>query len=60
MTLAVYKTIKVLTQMLGVGAGIYAMSLGADPMTSLVIVGTILVGPEVLEYSIASENDQED
>lgn len=53
-TLAVYKTGKVVTQLVGVSASIYAMYLGADPMTSLVIAGAILVGPEVLEYTIAN------
>ncbi|ELZ12488.1 hypothetical protein NP511_02020 [Natrinema thermotolerans] len=54
-TLAVYKTIKATTQLIGVVGGILAMQQGADPMTSLTIIGAILVGPEILEYTIANE-----
>ncbi|SEQ31328.1 hypothetical protein [Natrinema salaciae] len=63
-TLAVYKTIKATTQLLGVAGGVYAIQQGADPMTALTIIGAILVGPEILEYTIANEghprSDQED
>ena len=59
MSLAVYKTFKLLTQSAGVGAVIYAMSLGGDPTTALLIIGGVLVGPEFLEFAIA-QNESRD
>ena len=59
MSLAVYKTLKLLTQSAGVAGVIYAMSLGGDPTTALLILGGVLVGPEFLEFAIA-QNESRD
>ena len=59
-TLAVYKTIKATTQLIGVAAGILAIQQGADPMTSLIVIGMILVGPEFFEYWITNEGQAQD
>lgn len=58
-TLRVYKAIKATTQLTGVGAGIYAMHLGADPMTVFAIIGIILGGPEVMELMIANADEED-
>jgi len=57
-TLATYKTIKATAQLAGVVAGLYMVQQGADPMTVYTIIGTILVGPEVFEYTIANGDGQ--
>lgn len=49
MSFRTFKVIKALTQLVGVVAGVYAMSLGADPLTSLAIIGLIYAGPEAAE-----------
>lgn len=59
MTFRTWKTIKALTQLAGTGAAIYAMSLGADPMTSLVLATVMVSGPEVLEYVIQTDTTKE-
>jgi hypothetical protein len=55
MTLKTFKTLKALVQLVGAIAGIYAMSLGADPMTAFVITGAIIIGPESIEYLIEGQ-----
>jgi hypothetical protein len=55
MSLRTYKIIKSLTQLLAVAAGFYALSLGANPLTTFAIIGAIVVGPEILEYLIAGD-----
>lgn len=57
MSFRTFKVIKALSQLAGVGAGIYAMSLGADPMTALVIVGAIYAGPEAVEVVLMQGSD---
>lgn len=57
MTLKTFKTVKASTQLVGAAAGIYAMSLGADPMTALMLVAVMVSGPEVLEYIINTGTD---
>jgi hypothetical protein len=52
MTLKAFKTIKALTQLVGAGAGIWAMELGAPPLASLALVAIMVSGPEALEYLI--------
>ena len=52
MTLKTFKTIKALTQLVGAGAGIYAMSLDAPPLAAFALIAIIISGPEVLEYLI--------
>jgi len=57
MTLRLFKVIKGLAQLTGAGAGIYAMSLGADPMTTFALVAIIISGPEALEYLIENSGE---
>jgi hypothetical protein len=52
MSLRVFKVVKASTQLVGAGAGVYAMSLGADPMTAFALIAFIVSGPEALEYLI--------
>jgi hypothetical protein len=59
MTLRTYKLIKASTQMLGAAGGIYAMSLGADPLTAFALVAFIISGPEALDYVLSQQNQQE-
>jgi len=56
MTLKTYKLIKAVTQLVGAGAGIYAMHLGAAPLATFAMMAVIISGPEALEYLI---NDAE-
>jgi hypothetical protein len=57
MTLRLYKTLKLLVQLVGAAAGIYAMSLGAPPLATFMMVTLIVSGPEVMEYFINVETD---
>lgn len=57
-TLRVYKIIKAVTQLVGVGAGIYAMSIGGEPSVVYPIVGAIIAGPEIMEYAIANGDEK--
>jgi hypothetical protein len=52
MTLKTFKTIKALTQLAGALAGAYAMYLGADPLLTIVLIATMVSGPEALEAVI--------
>ncbi|MFC6975801.1 hypothetical protein ACFQL1_15815 [Halomicroarcula sp. GCM10025709] len=52
MSLRLFKIIKQLTQLTGVAAGIYAMSLGAPPLATFAMMAVIITGPEGLEYFI--------
>jgi hypothetical protein len=52
MSLKTFKTIKALTQLVGAGAGIYAMSLGAPPLATFAMMALIITGPEGMEYLI--------
>lgn len=49
-----YKIIKSFTQMVGAASGIYAMSLGADPLTAFALIALIISGPEAFEYVITN------
>lgn len=51
----VYRTIKALTQLLAVAAGIFAITEGADATTTFLVIGTIVVGPEAIETVITNE-----
>lgn len=55
MSLKTYKTIKAATQLAGATAGIYAMTLRADPLAVLTLVTIMVSGPEVLELLINQE-----
>jgi hypothetical protein len=54
-SLFTYKSIKATTQLAGVAAGFYAIAEGADPMTTFVIIGLIVSGPEMMEYLIDTD-----
>ncbi|AFH22645.1 hypothetical protein OSG_eHP31_00165 [environmental Halophage eHP-31] len=56
MSLRTYKTIKATAQLLAVGAGIFAIHQGADPMTVFSLIALIVTGPEIIEYTWASDN----
>lgn len=49
-----YKIFKAGAQLAGTAAGIYAMWLGADPMTAFAIIGAIIVGPEAVETALTN------
>lgn len=52
MTLKAFKAIKATTQLVGAGAGIYAMSKGAPPLATFAMMTVIISGPEALEFLI--------
>jgi hypothetical protein len=52
MSLRVFKLVKNLTQLVGASAGVYAMSLGADPLQALTLIAFMISGPEALEYML--------
>ncbi|MCF2208638.1 hypothetical protein KVP02_13430 [Halobacterium salinarum] len=60
MSFKLFKTIKVLTQLVGAVAGAYAMSKGAPPFATFVLIATIVSGPEVLEYFIEAQGSSDD
>lgn len=53
--LQAYKVIKNLTQLAGAGAGIYAMSLGADPLMTFALIAFVISGPEAIEYALTHD-----
>lgn len=59
MRLKVFRIIKALTQLVGAGAGIYAMWLGADPLLAFALTAIIISGPESLEYLISESGAEE-
>ena len=59
-TLAVYKTIKALTQLVAVAGGFYAISEGADPTMTFALVALIVSGPEAVETILASADTREE
>lgn len=54
MSFRLFKVIKATTQLVGMIAGIYAMILGADPITALMIMAAIWGGPEAVEVLLES------
>lgn len=52
MTVKTFRLIKATTQLVGAGAGIYAMSLGAPPLATFAMMAVIISGPEVMEHLI--------
>jgi len=60
MSLRLYKTIKATSNLAAIAVALYALDLGADPTVVFVIVGAILVGPEVLEYEWANGSAKDD
>lgn len=54
MSFKTYKLIKATTQLVAVAAGVYAMSAGADPMFSFVLIAAILGGQEALEAALSA------
>jgi len=55
MSFRTYKIIKAITQLVAVGAGVYAMHLGAPPLNAFALIAVILSGPEVAEYLLMQE-----
>lgn len=55
MTLRTYRLIKATTQLLGVAAGILAMTQGADPMYAFALIAGIIGGPELFEMALESQ-----
>lgn len=51
-TLKTFKSLKAATQLVGTAAGVYAMSLGADPLSTFALMALIITGPEGMEYLI--------
>ena len=49
MSLRIFKIVKSFTQLIGAASGIYAMHLGADPLTTFALVAFIVSGPEESE-----------
>lgn len=66
MTLRTFKVVKAITQLAGVAAGVYAMSLGAPPLATFAMVTAIIGGPEAIELylegqpSIDTQSDSTD
>jgi hypothetical protein len=58
MTLRTFKLVKAVTQLAGVGAAIYAMTLGAPPLGALAMATIMVSGSEVLEILIEGEPPQ--
>lgn len=52
-----YKIIVALTRLIAVIGGIAALADGADPTTTVIVVGVIASGPDVAEALIANAND---
>lgn len=52
MSIKAFKTIKAVTQLAGVAAGIYAMSLGAPPLATFAMMVLLISGPEAMEFLI--------
>ncbi|GGK74630.1 hypothetical protein [Haloarcula sebkhae] len=52
MTLKLFKTLKLLIQLVGVSGGVYAMSLGAPPLATFAMMTVMVLGPEGLEIVI--------
>ncbi|QRY26375.1 hypothetical protein [Halobacterium sp. BOL4-2] len=59
MSLKTFKTIKALAQLTGAIAGGYAMSQGAPPFATFILIATVVSGPEVLEYFIEAQGGGE-
>lgn len=57
MSFRTFKIIKAVTQLVGVIAGVYAMTLGADPMTALALIAMIYAGPEAAEVLLMHGSD---
>jgi hypothetical protein len=50
-----YKVIKALTQLVGAGAGVYAMQQGADPLAAFFLIALIISGPEAFEMVVSNQ-----
>jgi hypothetical protein len=59
-SLRLYKSIKALTQLTAVGAGIFALHQGAPPLTTFAIIGIIVSGQEVMEFFWANSAAKDD
>lgn len=55
-SLRVYKSIKALTELFSVAVVAFAISAGADPTISVIIVGAILLGWEAVEAIVVDSD----
>lgn len=55
MSFQTYKVIKALTLLVGAASGVYAMSLGADPLIAFALIALIISGPEAFEYALSKQ-----
>jgi len=55
MSFRTFKVVKALTQLAGVGAAMYAMTLGSPPLAALAMATIMVSGPEVLEILIEGQ-----
>lgn len=58
MPIQVYKSIKAATQLLAVGAAIYAMTLEVQPLYALAVVALAIGGPELFEMVITDQDGE--
>ena len=54
MSLRVYRTLKQLTQLAGVGLAVYSIHQGADPLTVYALAAAVISGPEAIEHVLAN------
>lgn len=57
MSYRTFKTIKAVTQLVGMAAGVYAMRLGADPGLALILMALIWGGPEAVEAALDNQSE---
>lgn len=56
MSVKTYKIIKASTQLVGAAGGVYAMTLGADPMFAMMLITFVIAGPETIDYILSIES----
>lgn len=57
MTVRLYKTITAASRLAAVATGFYAISQGADPLTTFAMVAVIVAGPEAIETVLANADE---
>lgn len=60
MSFRVFKTIKAITQLVGVLAGIFAIQQGADPELAFALIAVIWAGPEAFEHYVSTQGEDDD
>jgi len=51
----VFKTINAIVRLAAVALGGFTVAAGGDPTTVMWIVGAIVVGPDIVEYVVATD-----